>query len=54
MEAVTVKQEFGKRDFLGFSPLDGSKIIELFDYSLFIKKNESKALRAFCHCAIKR
>ena len=27
-----------KRDFLGFSGLDAGKIIELFDYSLFIKQ----------------
>ena len=27
-----------KRDFLGFSHLDAGKIIELFDFSLFIKK----------------
>ncbi|ABB23908.1 ornithine carbamoyltransferase [Pelodictyon luteolum] len=31
-------QATDKRDFLGFEPLDASKIIELFDYSLFIKK----------------
>ena len=47
MEAVTVKQEFGKRDFLGFSPLDGSKIIELFDYSLFIKKKRKQSSSGF-------
>ncbi len=27
-----------KKDFLGFFPLDAGKIIELFDFSLFIKK----------------
>ncbi|MBF0586227.1 ornithine carbamoyltransferase [Prosthecochloris sp. N3] len=27
-----------KRDFLGFHPLDAAKIIELFDFSAFIKK----------------
>ncbi len=32
-----------KRDFLGFSPLDASKIIELFDYSLFIKKKRKES-----------
>lgn len=31
-----------KRDFLGFSGLDAGKIIELFDYSLHIKRNRSK------------
>ena len=38
MEEVQIKKAPAKRDFLGFSPLDGSKIIELFDYSLYIKK----------------
>ena len=38
MEEVQKKKAPAKRDFLGFSPLDGSKIIELFDYSLHIKK----------------
>ena len=42
MEEVQVKQECGKRDFLGFSHLDGGKIIELFDYSLFIKKKRKE------------
>ncbi|MEI8102352.1 MAG: ornithine carbamoyltransferase [Chlorobium sp.] len=32
-----------KRDFLGFSPLDACKIIELFDYSLFIKKRRKES-----------
>lgn len=32
-----------KRDFLGFSPLDGGKIVELFDYSLFIKKKRKES-----------
>ncbi|WP_076792350.1 ornithine carbamoyltransferase [Chlorobium sp. KB01] len=31
-----------KRDFLGFTPLDASRIIELFDYSLFIKKKRAE------------
>ncbi|NHQ61133.1 ornithine carbamoyltransferase [Chlorobium sp. BLA1] len=31
-----------KRDFLGFAPLDASRIIELFDYSLFIKKKRAE------------
>ena len=47
MEEVQVKQEFGKRDFLGFSHLDGGKIIELFDYSLFIKKKRKEGLSGF-------
>ena len=38
MEDIQKKKAPAKRDFLGFSPLDGSKIIELFDYSLYIKK----------------
>ncbi len=38
MEEVQKRKAPAKRDFLGFSPLDGSKIIELFDYSLYIKK----------------
>ena len=41
------KQEFGKRDFIGFSHLDGSKIIELFDYSLFIKKKRKEGSSGF-------
>ena len=32
-----------KRDFLGFSHLDAGKIIELFDFSLFIKKQRGEA-----------
>jgi len=32
-----------KRDFLGFSPLDSGKIIELFDYSLYIKKRRKES-----------
>jgi ornithine carbamoyltransferase len=31
-----------KRDFLGFSGLDAGKVIELFDYSLFIKKKRKE------------
>ncbi|TCD47386.1 ornithine carbamoyltransferase [Chlorobium sp. N1] len=36
-----------KRDFLGFEPLDAAKIIELFDYSLFIKKARRQSARSF-------
>jgi len=38
-----------KRDFLGFSPLNEGKIIELFDYSLYIKKKrkESSSVTGF-------
>ncbi|NTV01390.1 MAG: ornithine carbamoyltransferase [Chlorobiaceae bacterium] len=32
----------GKRDFLGFTGLDAGKIIELFDYSLHIKRNREQ------------
>lgn len=42
MEDVQIKKVFAKRDFLGFSQLDGGKIIELFDYSLFMKKEDGK------------
>ena len=38
MEDVQIRKVPAKRDFLGFSPLDGGKIIELFDYALYIKK----------------
>jgi ornithine carbamoyltransferase len=38
MTEVNKNKASSKRDFLGFSPLDAGKIIELFDYSLFIKK----------------
>ncbi len=38
----TVPGGTSKRDFLGFSPLDGNKIIELFDFSLFIKEQRKK------------
>ncbi len=47
MGAEQKKQEFGKRDFLGFSHLDGSKIIELFDYSLFIKQKRKEGSSGF-------
>ena len=49
MEEVQTKQATAKRDFLGFSPLDANKIIELFDYSLFIKKKrkESSSVTGF-------
>lgn len=36
-----------KRDFLGFEPLDAAKIIELFDYSLFIKNVRREGRRDF-------
>ncbi|MBV5302630.1 MAG: ornithine carbamoyltransferase [Chlorobium sp.] len=35
-----------KRDFLGFSPLNASKIIELFDYSLYIKNKRKESSSA--------
>ncbi len=35
-----------KRDFLGFSPLNAGKIIELFDYSLYIKNKRKENLSA--------
>ncbi len=38
MEVVQTNIATAKRDFLGFSTLDANKIIELFDYSLFVKK----------------
>jgi ornithine carbamoyltransferase len=49
MEDVQIRKVPAKRDFLGFSQLDGSKIIELFDYSLFMKKKrmESSAVSGF-------
>ena len=49
MEENNTKKAPAKRDFLGFSPLDGPKIIELFDYSLFIKKKrlESRSDHGF-------
>jgi len=49
MKDLQIKQAIAKRDFLGFSPLDANKIIELFDYSLFIKKKrkESSSATAF-------
>ncbi len=43
MEDLHKKQPALKRDFLGFSPLDGGKITELFDYSLFIKKKRKES-----------
>ena len=46
MEDVQTKQAIAKRDFLGFSSLDANKIIELFDYSLFIKKKRKEHLSA--------
>ncbi|ARM30942.1 ornithine carbamoyltransferase [Prosthecochloris sp. HL-130-GSB] len=38
MTQNTAETHHTKRDFLGFRPLDASKIIELFDFSAFIKK----------------
>ncbi|MEI8032503.1 MAG: ornithine carbamoyltransferase [Chlorobiaceae bacterium] len=38
MSEVKITSPAQKRDFLGFAPLDAGKIIELFDYSLHIKK----------------
>ncbi|MEI6847305.1 MAG: ornithine carbamoyltransferase [Chlorobiaceae bacterium] len=42
MEEVKNNRASAKRDFLGFSSLDAGKIIELFDYSLFIKKKRQE------------
>lgn len=42
MSTVTNTNVSRKRDFLGFSHLNESKIIELFDYSLFIKKKRKE------------
>ncbi|MCE1273648.1 MAG: ornithine carbamoyltransferase [Chlorobiaceae bacterium] len=39
MSQHQAKQPVQKRDFLGFTGLDAGKIIELFDYSLHIKRN---------------
>ncbi|NMW20049.1 MAG: ornithine carbamoyltransferase [Chlorobiaceae bacterium] len=47
MEEVQIKQAQTKRDFLGFSSLDSGKIIELFDYALFIKKNRKEGSSGF-------
>jgi ornithine carbamoyltransferase len=47
MKEIQIKHETGKRDFLGFSHLDGAKIIELFDYSLFIKKKRKEGPSGF-------
>uniref|UniRef100_B3EJ64 Ornithine carbamoyltransferase n=1 Tax=Chlorobium phaeobacteroides (strain BS1) TaxID=331678 RepID=B3EJ64_CHLPB len=38
-----MEKQIGKRDFLGFSHLNAAKIVELFDFSLFIKKQRGKA-----------
>ncbi len=38
MSEVKKTTKAAKRDFLGFLPLDAVKIIELFDYSIYIKK----------------
>ncbi|MEI6758488.1 MAG: ornithine carbamoyltransferase [Chlorobium sp.] len=43
MAEVQKNKTFTKRDFLGFSHLDTNKIIELFDYSLFIKKKRKES-----------
>lgn len=42
MSQHKAKQPAQKRDFLGFTGLDAGKIIELFDYSLHIKRNREK------------
>jgi len=42
MSEVISKNAPQKRDFLGFAPLDAGKVIELFDYSLFIKKKRKE------------
>lgn len=36
-------KQISKRDFLGFSHLDAAKIVELFDFSLYIKKQRREA-----------
>ncbi|MCG8345164.1 MAG: ornithine carbamoyltransferase, partial [Chlorobiales bacterium] len=38
-----MEKRSNKRDFLGFSHLDAGKIIELFDFSLFIKQKRQEA-----------
>lgn len=38
-----MKKSNNKRDLLGFSRLDAGKVIELFDFSLFIKKQRQEA-----------
>ena len=43
MEDIQLKQASAKSDFLGFSHLDSGKIIELFDYSLFIKQKRKES-----------
>jgi ornithine carbamoyltransferase len=43
MSAVNNNKLSTKRDFIGFSQLDAAKIIELFDYSLFIKKKRRES-----------
>ncbi|NTW69295.1 MAG: ornithine carbamoyltransferase [Chlorobiaceae bacterium] len=42
MTAVNTHKVSGKRDFLGFGHLDAARIIELFDYSLFIKQKRAE------------
>ncbi len=42
MEQAKKQANGGKRDFLGFSRLDMAKVIELFDYSLHIKRNREE------------
>lgn len=34
----TLRKQARKRDFLGFAPLDGNKVIELFDFSAHVKQ----------------
>jgi ornithine carbamoyltransferase len=42
MQDAQKKNTATKRDFLGFSELDAGKVIELFDYSLFIKNKRKE------------
>ncbi|NTU96798.1 MAG: ornithine carbamoyltransferase [Chlorobiaceae bacterium] len=44
MEDAKKKNTAGKRDFLGFSALDAAKVIELFDFSLFVKSKRKENL----------
>ncbi|NTV98420.1 MAG: ornithine carbamoyltransferase [Chlorobiaceae bacterium] len=46
MEEAQKKNTGAKRDFLGFSSLDAGKIVELFDFSLFVKKKRKENLSA--------
>ncbi|NTW83764.1 MAG: ornithine carbamoyltransferase [Chlorobiaceae bacterium] len=42
MEEAQKNNTTAKRDFLGFSALDAAKVIELFDFSLFIKNKRKE------------